>query len=153
MINSIISIQEREKAELDKQQLFRSQMRQHPLPLALSLFSRTRQARPGRVNRRTGGRTSYRTRAGIKVEIPRFLFQSQKRSSGSKAKFYLWFTSLTFSRCGRLWFVSQVIFLLTLSCFHLRFRKNVIPLADPHPTLESGDQKSSPGGLVVRGRK
>lgn len=54
---------------------------------------------------------------------------------------------------GRLWFVSQVLFLLTLSCFHLRFRKNVLPLADPHPTLESGDQKSSPGGLVVRGRK
>lgn len=34
---------------------------------------------------------------------------------------------------GRLWFVSQVLFLLTLSCFHLRFRKNVLPLADPHP--------------------
>lgn len=34
---------------------------------------------------------------------------------------------------GRLWFVSKVLFLLTLSCFHLRFRNHVLPLADPHP--------------------
>jgi hypothetical protein len=47
---------------------------------------------------------------------------------------------------GGLWFLSQVLFLLTLECLNLRFRKNVLPLADPHPKSGRIRYSEIPGG-------